>query len=76
MKCEDVLLRVWEYLDQELAPTEARAVDSHLSGCAHCRPAYRYDRAFLEILARQRVRCEAPGRLLMRLRFLLSTSDS
>jgi len=76
MKCEDVLLRVWEYLDQELAPTEARAVDSHLSGCAHCGPAYRYDRAFLELLARQRVRCEAPGRLLMRLRFLLSTSDS
>ncbi|MCE3245302.1 MAG: putative zinc-finger, partial [Arthrobacter sp.] len=39
MRCEEILLRLWEYLDQELAPTEAEAVDFHLSACPHCRPA-------------------------------------
>lgn len=63
MKCEDVLLRLWEYLDQELAPEEAGAVWNHLQGCSRCHPCYCCDRAFLALLARQRSRCRAPERL-------------
>ena len=30
MRCEDVLLQLWEYLDEDLAPEEARTVRAHL----------------------------------------------
>ena len=52
MTCEDVLARLWEYLDEELAPEEVRAVGVHLKGCPECHGAYCCDRAFLSILAR------------------------
>ena len=68
MKCEEVLIRLWEYLDEELASEEAAAVTSHLSDCRHCHPAYCCDRAFLELLARQRARCSAPGILVASIR--------
>jgi anti-sigma factor RsiW len=61
MECEAVVIRLWEYLDQELAPEEAEAVGAHLTYCAHCYPAFCWDRAFLKLLARQRVDA-APNR--------------
>jgi len=64
MRCEDVLIRLWEYLDQELASEEASGVQAHLEVCPDCRPASCCDRAFLELLSRQRSRCSAPGRLM------------
>jgi len=68
MRCEDVLIRLWEYLDQELASEEASGVQAHLEDCSDCRPAYCCDRAFLELLARQRSRCSAPSRLMFTVR--------
>lgn len=65
MECEDILIRLWEYLDQELAPEEAEAVRAHLRRCPRCHPAYCCDRAFLELLARQRANCTAPVSLRM-----------
>jgi mycothiol system anti-sigma-R factor len=52
MTCEDVLTRVWEYLDDELAPEEVRAVGVHLGGCPECHGAYCCDRAFLSVIRR------------------------
>jgi len=69
MRCEEVLNRLWEYLDQELTPEEAEMVKVHLRGCPRCHPAYCCDRAFLALLARQRSQ-GAPARLLPRLRRL------
>lgn len=68
MRCEDVLTRLWEYLDQELAPEEVDVVRAHLRGCPRCHPAYCCDRAFLALLARQRSRCSAPLALMTSLR--------
>ena len=68
MRCEDVLLQLWEYLDEELAPEEARTVRAHLGGCPSCHPVYRCDRAFLELLSRQHSTCTAPDRLVLHLR--------
>lgn len=65
MECEEVLARVWEYLDQELGPEEAQLVGEHLYGCYSCRPAYQCDRAFLNLLARQRASCTAPHSLVL-----------
>jgi mycothiol system anti-sigma-R factor len=68
MECEEVLERLWEYLDHELAPEETAAVRAHLGRCAACYPSFCCHRAFLELLARQRVGCSAPPALLARVR--------
>lgn len=71
MECEEVLLRLWEYLDQELAREEAEAVQVHLSKCALCYPAYCCDRALLQLLARQSTTCSAPPTLRVSVRAIL-----
>lgn len=68
MRCEEVLIRLWEYLDDELTPEEVEVITGHLKGCRRCHPAYCCDRAFLALLARQRSRCSAPASLLSRVR--------
>ena len=70
MDCEQVLFRLWEYLDQELKPDESMSMDAHLQDCPRCRPAYCFDRAFLRLLARQRDSCSAPHSLVSRVRGL------
>jgi len=52
MTCEDVLTRLWEYLDDELTPEEVRTVGVHLGGCPECHNAYCCDRAFLSLIRR------------------------
>lgn len=64
MECQAVVLLLWEYLDEELGPEEARSVGAHLVRCGRCYPAYCCDRAFLQLLARQRTRCAAPAVLM------------
>jgi predicted anti-sigma-YlaC factor YlaD len=63
MECEEVLIRLWEYLDQELGPEETQSVGEHLYDCNRCRPACQCDQAFLDLLARQRTSCTAPPSL-------------
>jgi Putative zinc-finger len=74
MRCEEVLLRLWEYLDEELAREEAEAVAAHLEHCGGCHPAYCWDRALLQLLARQRLTCSAPAGLVISLRVRLPES--
>ncbi len=73
MRCEEVLIRLWEYLDEELAPEEGESVRVHLKGCARCHPAYCCDRAFLALLARQRARCRAPAMLKIRVHQVIAS---
>lgn len=73
MRCEEALTRIWEYLDQELAPEEARTVWAHFDGCPSCYPAYCCNRAFLKLVARQRSRCTAPDELVLYLGRLASS---
>ena len=72
MECEAVLVLLWEYLDEELGSEEAETVRSHVSQCPRCHPAYCCDRAFLELLARQR--CSAPPTLVVSVRSRLRLS--
>jgi mycothiol system anti-sigma-R factor len=60
MDCEQVLTRLWEYLDRELEPGDSASIEVHLHDCPRCHPAYCFDRAFLRLLARQRDSCSAP----------------
>jgi mycothiol system anti-sigma-R factor len=74
MECEEVLVRLWEYLDQELGPTEAQAVEAHLESCPGCYPAFGCGRALLRVLARQRTTCAAPADLVQSIRVRLVAS--
>ncbi len=74
MECEEVLVRLWEYLDQELGPTEAEAVGAHLESCPGCYPAFGCGRALLRLLARQRTNCTAPADLVQSIRVRLVAS--
>jgi mycothiol system anti-sigma-R factor len=74
MECKEVLIRLWEYLDEELRAEEAQAVAAHLGYCRDCYPAYCCDRALLELLARQRRSCSAPAALVRSIRIRLKVS--
>ncbi|MGI9040781.1 MAG: anti-sigma factor family protein [Gemmatimonadales bacterium] len=64
MDCPEVVRRLWEYLDGELAAEEAGAVRLHLESCSQCRPACHCDRAFLLLLSRSlRASAAAPSTL-------------
>jgi mycothiol system anti-sigma-R factor len=52
MECREVIDRLWEYLDDELAAEEAAAVRHHLAGCRTCPPRCRCDRTFLLVIVR------------------------
>jgi predicted anti-sigma-YlaC factor YlaD len=71
MACEEVSNRLWEYLDKELDPKEAKSIGEHVLGCPWCRSAYCCGRAFLNLLARQQQACTAPDALVLRMRRLL-----
>lgn len=74
MQCEEVLSRLWEYLDHELTPKETEGVRTHLQECPGCYPDFCCDRAFLELLARLRAGCSAPPSLMARVRACLRVS--
>jgi anti-sigma factor (TIGR02949 family) len=71
MECEEVSNRLWEYLDKELDPEDARSVGEHVHGCPWCARAYCCARAFLRLLARQRETCVVPDGFVLRMRRLL-----
>jgi anti-sigma factor (TIGR02949 family) len=68
MECEEVVIRLWEYLDRELPLVEVDPVEVHLHQCTHCHSAYCCNRALLKLLARQRATCAAPPVLVASIR--------
>lgn len=54
MPCDQVIARLWEYLDGELPDRQAAGIRAHLAMCARCFPQYDFDRAFLTLLERHR----------------------
>ena len=71
MECDQVVICLWEYLDQELDPEDAAEVKVHLSRCPHCYPLYCWDRGLLDLLARVRGSCTAPTSLIRWARHLV-----
>ncbi len=73
ISCKDVMERLWDYLDGELPPEQMQALADHLAECQRCYPQYRFEFAFLEVLARQRIRTPGPSRALVeQVRLLIS----
>lgn len=74
MSCEEVIERLFDYLDRELDPQEAADVERHLHRCRDC-----FTRAEFERRLRARVAAtgtaKAPPRLHQRIRTLLDRFD-
>jgi anti-sigma factor (TIGR02949 family) len=72
LDCDDVMHRLWEYLDGELSPDRMTAMRRHLELCRNCHPHEAYERAFLDAVSRaRREHPDLPGlrgRVLERLR--------
>lgn len=72
--CALVLAHLWEYLDGEMEPDDVEVFRAHLELCRRCYPAYRFDRAYLELVARQGAAGGAPPHLSDRVRAALSNN--
>lgn len=46
MPCDQVMNRLWAFIDGELPPDEEQAVRAHLEICGRCFPQYDWDRAY------------------------------
>ncbi len=65
-ECLDFVMHVWDYLDDRLPPEQARVLRDHIAGCTNCQAYQRFQRSFLDALARQRERTTAPSVLRAR----------
>jgi anti-sigma factor (TIGR02949 family) len=76
--CQEVLDRLYEYLDGELTPIRAQEVRRHLDLCGPCLRVSEFESAYLRFLqARARAR-QAPEDLRRRIleRMLFDTGDA
>lgn len=71
--CSEVLLRVFEYIDDELTPMDCARIREHLDACGECMSAYERD-VLLKALIRRSCGCEqAPESLRMSILTLITT---
>ena len=65
--------QTWEYLDAELGADDLAGIGRHIVRCVECRRVLAFDRAFLELLRRQRA-AVAPGDLVWQVRVALRSA--
>jgi mycothiol system anti-sigma-R factor len=73
--CAGVRAKVYEFLDEELAPPDRRRVDAHLAACPPCAGHFAYERAFLAVVERRATIDEAPAELRERIRAALAMRE-
>lgn len=70
--CREALERVFEYLDNELAPADAAEIKRHFEKCRSCYPVLKYCQSFQEAMQRAAdCQCCAPRQLKDRIAELL-----
>jgi anti-sigma factor (TIGR02949 family) len=52
LACDEVMDRLWDYLDGDLDPIMAGKIEAHLDVCGRCFPQYDFRRAFKELVRR------------------------
>jgi anti-sigma factor (TIGR02949 family) len=51
VNCQDVVRKLWDFLDEELDEERMAAVRAHIARCNSCYPHVDFERAFLDALA-------------------------
>jgi anti-sigma factor (TIGR02949 family) len=59
--CDQVLAKLWEYMDGELTEEHAARVRAHLDICGRCFPQYNFQRAYREFIRRSAEQPLPPG---------------
>lgn len=72
--CLNVLLHVWDDLDDQLPPADAASLRAHVAACGPCRDYHRFQVRFLETLATLRPRGAVPGHVRARVLNRLATA--
>lgn len=52
LPCDQVMDRLWDYLDGDLDAETAERIHHHLDVCSRCFPQYDFRRAFKELIQR------------------------
>ncbi len=71
--CSEVLLRVFEYIDQEMSPDDYARIQAHLNECAECMSAYERDLLLKALVRRSCGRERAPDALRVSIMTRLTT---
>lgn len=71
--CEQVLERVWSYLDGEVAEDAYLEIQAHVAECAGCGPKYDFQRRLLDLIERKCKEGPIPAELKLRLFRLLDS---
>ena len=70
--CREALERVYEYLDNELAPADAAEIKGHFEKCRSCYPVLKFCQSFQDAMQRAAdCQCCAPKELKDRIAELL-----
>jgi mycothiol system anti-sigma-R factor len=65
--CEEVLEKLYEFLDGELTPEVNEQIRAHLAECRGCYPHFEHERVFLRFLEKRAVIERAPPTLRRRI---------
>jgi anti-sigma factor (TIGR02949 family) len=72
LTCEQVFLRLDDYLDRELSAEEMRLVHEHLETCAVCAGEYRFEAGVISGLREKLRRIDVPISLRAKISALLA----
>lgn len=67
LDCSQIVLRVFEYIDQETTTDDTARIKAHLDGCAHCLDEYERDVLLKALVRRSCAGHSAPGALRTRI---------
>jgi anti-sigma factor (TIGR02949 family) len=65
--CDEVVERMYEFLDGELTPDVNEKIREHLAACQRCCPEFEHERVFLRFLERRAQIEKAPPSLRRRI---------
>jgi anti-sigma factor (TIGR02949 family) len=67
ISCSEMVLRLDDFVDRALSPTELELVEEHLLECVQCARKFRFEAALVESLRERLGRVAAPEGLLLRI---------
>jgi predicted anti-sigma-YlaC factor YlaD len=75
ISCSEMVLRLDDYVDRALSPTELELVEEHLLECVTCAGQFRFEASLIEAVRERLQRISLPDDLLGRIRDRLESSQ-